>query len=111
MDYNIGIPIQNGLGKFQTEHITGQLNTMIIYLPTDAALTIISELGYEIFNSEMEAGIHYIPIRSQVFDNKGHKMNFQGEQYNLDERIIISIATRMFIKKNIDEIKIKLRIK
>lgn len=103
----IQIPLENYQGIFTTDKIDGELDCIIIQNEGKIQLMIESELGYEIFNyRDLDAGVHYIPIRVQPRDNQGHRLNFQAVNYNLNEKLFIQVLAT---DGNQKEVKLILR--
>jgi len=114
MDTDINVELINGIGSKQTRKLTGELMQVMLYLPADSMVQIVSELGYTLFSSELNKGVSCFSLKNMVVNNLGHRMNFQGEAYFINEKLNVYIRSKMIVKRadvESETAKIKLRFK
>lgn len=114
MDTDIGIELINGIGSKETRKLNGELVQVILNLPADSMVHIVSQYGYTLFSAELSKGISCFSLKNIVVNNQGHRMNYMGESYFLNEKINIYIRSKMIIKRADIEsqtAKLKLRFK
>lgn len=97
-ELKISIPLEKGYGT-TTKKIDGELDCIIINTNGRADIIIESELGYTIYKSiDAITGVNYIPIRVQVQDPNGHRINRSDAKFKLNEKIVIKIRQYQYVR-------------
>ena len=87
----------SGIATFTTDKLSGEFEALILSTEKKVHVKIESELGYEIFEmKEYPANLGdnnttYINIRTQSWNEDGHKNGFSSDEFHLNERLILSI--------------------
>ena len=108
------VSLEKGYAQVETDKIEGEMDSIIIIFPGQGEITIMSELGYDIFHSREIRDTEYYPIRIQPLDKYGHRINFQADKFLLNEKLIIELRTyymryAFFGRKEKNEVTIIIR--
>lgn len=93
-EIKLSIPLKNKYGMITTKQISGYLDSFLILTKNKLRIMVESEYGYPLFiSNDLDKGIHYIPLRTQPLDERGHRLNFQACKISLNEKLIIQIMS------------------
>lgn len=89
---------QEGTNQFTTDNINGILKSIILSNEGKVEVQIMSEKGYSIYHEIEHAGTHYFPIKVAALNRNAHKLNFEADDFYLNERLVVTVVG----PKNID---------
>lgn len=85
-----------GISTFTTDVIKGEVEAIIINTTNRVEIDITSELGYKLFSvrdfpMDGSSFTDYIALRTQCVDEKGHRIGYSYDEFNLNERLSITV--------------------
>lgn len=81
-----------GLNSFTSEKINGCLKSLIIKNEMPLDISIISTEGYIIYEEMQRFGVDYFSLLSLSKDTEGHRKNFMGDDFYLNENLIFAVT-------------------